>query len=221
MSPRKSKPRSSKAKGKSAGKRSAGKRSGSTSSGGGGGSSRGSGLTLDFASKLAAAGLVSKAEADAAAKQKQAAAPKPQTKPKPKAKANPGPASAKGSPGPGGLAAELRRLQGAGKAERYDTIRRWFERSRLDSAGTIPAENTEPFHFTTAHGQLARLYLDPKVRAQVVDGRAGIVAHMSNHGLAHGVLPRDLAEAVHKLFPLWLRVLKDHEGAGKYDESTR
>ncbi|MBK7830522.1 hypothetical protein [Nannocystis sp.] len=38
---------------------------------------------------------------------------------------------------------------------------------------------------------------------------------MSHHGLAHCVVPRPLAESVHQLFPLWLRVLKDHPGAGQ------
>ena len=38
---------------------------------------------------------------------------------------------------------------------------------------------------------------------------------MSHHGLAHCVVPRPLAEAIHDIFPLWLRVLKDHPGAGQ------
>ncbi|MCA9713205.1 MAG: DUF2058 family protein [Myxococcales bacterium] len=199
MASRKSNTRSPKGKGRS---------------GGGGSSSKGGGLTLDFASKLAAAGLVSKDEAEAAAAQKRAQ--KPAERPT-QAPASPRPAASKPA-GPGGLAGDIERLKRAGKAERYETVRQWVTRRRLDAASPIPGEHSEPFHFTTAQGQLARLYLEADARGQVIDGQAGIIAYMSNHGIAHAVLPRELAEAIYQVIPLWLRVLKDHPGAGKYEE---
>lgn len=106
-------------------------------------------------------------------------------------------------------------LQSGNKGEAYDAIRRAVDHSRLDPAHGIPGEHAEAFHFSTAAGQLSRLTLEPEARAALTDGSAGLIAFMSHHGLAHCVVPRPLAEAVHAVFPLWLRVLKDHPGAGQ------
>jgi hypothetical protein len=59
--------------------------------------------------------------------------------------------------------------------------------------------------------------LEPEARDHLGDGSAGIVAFMSHHGLAHCVVPRVLAEDIARLFPFWLRVLKDHPGAGQQE----
>jgi len=56
-----------------------------------------------------------------------------------------------------------------------------------------------------------------RVQAALAAGEAGIIAFMSNHGLAHAVVPATLAADVGGLFPLWLRVLKDHPGAGQVE----
>lgn len=101
------------------------------------------------------------------------------------------------------------------KGEAYDAIRRAVEAHRLDPAHGIPGEHATPFHFSTATGQLSRLTLEPQAHTALTEGQAGLIAFMSHHGLAHCVVPRPLAEAVHELFPLWLRVLKDHPGAGQ------
>lgn len=105
----------------------------------------------------------------------------------------------------------------AGKGAAYDAIRRAVDRARLDAQLAIPSEQAEAFHFTTAAGQLSRLMLEPAVRTALADGTAGIVAFMSHHGLAHCVVPRPLADDIFKVFPLWLRVLRDHPGAGQQE----
>jgi hypothetical protein len=108
-------------------------------------------------------------------------------------------------------------LQKAGKGAAYDAIRRLIERARIDPLHAIPGEQAEAFHFTTASGQLSRLMLEPEARTQLGDGTAGIVGFMSHHGLAHCVVPRIVAEDIARLFPFWLRVLKDHPGAGQQE----
>jgi hypothetical protein len=108
-------------------------------------------------------------------------------------------------------------LQKAGKGAAYDAIRRLIERARIDPLHAIPGEQAEAFHFTTASGQLSRLMLEPEARTQLADGLAGIVGFMSHHGLAHCVVPRVVAEDIARLFPFWLRVLKDHPDAGQQE----
>ncbi len=173
---------------------------------------------LDLKAKLAAAGLVSQADV-AAAERKGRTGPKGQDR-----KASP-PDRRGDRPDnrqrqqpqaqPQKPLLDVAALQRAGKGEAYDAIRRVVDRLRLDPAHGIPGEHAEPFHFTTAAGNLSRLTLDPPVRDQVTAGTAGIIAFMSHHGLAHCVVPRALAGAVYAVFPTWLRVLKDHPGAGQ------
>jgi len=160
---------------------------------------------LDLKAKLAAAGLVSQADIAASerkAKPKPGGAAKPVSKPAPKPR----------EPAHG---LDLAALRSAGKGAAYDAIRRAVDRQRLD--GPAPTAAAGPFHFTTARGQLSRLVVEPAVQAAVTDGHAGITAFMSHHGLAHAVVPRPLAEAIAELFPLWLRTLKDHPGAGQQE----
>ena len=163
---------------------------------------------LDLKAKLAAAGLVSQADI-AASERKQ----KPPGKPgggKPAHPAKP----AKPEPPKSGL--DMPALRKANKGEAYDAIRRAVDRQRLD-AGVAPPADAEPFHFTTARGQLSRLVLAPAIHRQLQSGEVGISAFMSHHGLAHAVVPRPLAEAVAELFPYWLRTLQGHPGAGQLE----
>jgi hypothetical protein len=154
---------------------------------------------LDLKAKLAAAGLVTQEQIAAAERKNH------NKKPPAQPKAPPAPKS--------GL--DVAALKKAGKSELYDATRRVVDRTRLDPAGALPSERAEAFHFTTQTGGLARLTLEPEVTAQVVDGRAGIVAYMSHHGLAHCVVPRVVAEDLAAVSPPWLRVLKDHPAAGQ------
>lgn len=162
---------------------------------------------LDLKAKLAAAGLVTRSEIEAL--EKRGKGPKEGPKKRPEG-------AGKGG-GPRGPRLDLRALEEANKGARYDAIRRAVEAHRLDSAGPIPSATAELFHFTTQGGQLSRLYVEPPVQAALTAGEAGIIAFMSNHGLAHAVVPATLAADVAGLFPLWLRVLKDHPGAGQVE----
>lgn len=173
---------------------------------------------LDLKAKLAAAGLVTPAEVAAAERK---SGPRGPARAGPDQGRNPGPGKparpAANKPAAPRSGLDIPALQKAGKGAAYDAIRRVLERARLDPMRTIPGEHAEAFHFTTASGQLSRLMLEPEARAQLGDGSAGIVAFMSHHGLAHAVVPRPLAEDIARLFPLWLRVLKDHPGAGQQE----
>jgi hypothetical protein len=186
---------------------------------------------LDLKAKLAAAGLVSAADV-AAAERKGSRAPtspkgqdrkassqgppaRPERQPDRANRDNPPRAAATKQPARTGL--DVVALKRGGKGEAYDAIRRAVERARLDPLRAIPGEHASAFHFTTASGQLSRLMLEPDAHAGLADGSAGIIAFMSHHGLAHCVVPRALAEAVHEVFPLWLRVLHGHPGAGQQE----
>ena len=153
---------------------------------------------LDLKSKLAAAGLVTKEDVERVEKGKAGK----------KKKRRGGRAQAKG-----GLA--VAELRDKGKGERYEAIRRAVERGRLDDPARPPTEQAQPFHFATDKGQVGRLVLEADVIGWIRDGSAGIVAYMSNHGLAHAAVPAALAREVAELFPLWLRVLEGHAGAGQ------
>ena len=193
---------------------------------------------LDLKAKLAAAGLVSAADVAAAERKDRKPGPRDHAGPRnhsatgnrstgtnpgnhsaagnrSAARNNAGPRERAGQPARPGL--DVVALKRAGKGEGYDAIRRAVDRGRLDPVRAIPGEAATAFHFMTATGQLSRLMLEPDVHLQLAAGTAGIIAFMSHHGLAHSVVARPLAEAVAEVFPLWLRVLKDHPGAGQLE----
>lgn len=163
---------------------------------------------LDLKSKLAAAGLVTKEDVARAEKAKQGGKRK-------KKRGGRGPG--KGGDGPPRL--RIKQLRDKPKGEQYDAVRRFIERVRLEDPGRLPTEAAKPFHFSTAKGQIGRMVLEPEVYGWVTDGGAGIVAYMSNHGLAHAAVPSAAARDLAELFPLWLRVLKGHPGAGALEQA--
>lgn len=158
---------------------------------------------LDLKSKLAAAGLVTKEDIERVDKPKGGG----------KHRGARERASSKGNGGAPRLAVASLRSQS--KGAQYDAVRRFVERVRLDDPARPPTEQAQTFHFSTAKGQIGRLVLEPELLAAVREGRAGLVAYMSNHGLAHAVVPAAAANDLFELFPLWLRVLKGHAGAGR------
>lgn len=188
---------------------------------------------LDLKAKLAAAGLVTPAELAAAERKSGPRGPQqgqnpgqnpgqnrgqnPGQNPGPIPRAQAPQSAARGKPPAPRSGLDVPALQKAGKGAAYDAIRRLIERARVDPLLAIPGEQAEAFHFTTASGQLSRLMLEPEARTQLGDGSAGIVAFMSHHGLAHCVVPRVVAEDIARLFPYWLRVLKDHPEAGQQE----
>ena len=116
-----------------------------------------------------------------------------------------------------GQKSPLAALRDKPKAEVYDGVRRWVEKVRLDTTGGTPSADARVFHFPESSGRIGRLVLEPDVGEKLDKGQAGIIAFMSNHGLAHAVVPADGARAVADLMPSWLRVLKDDDRAGKID----
>ena len=95
------------------------------------------------------------------------------------------------------------KLKGLPKAEQYELIRLWVTRNRLDKG-----IGTEKFFFEKADKSVSWLSLETSVITQVQSGDAGLIAFMSNSGLAHAVVPRDIAEDIVEIFPDWSRVLK-------------
>ena len=162
---------------------------------------------LDLKAKLAAAGLVSREALEAEERRAKEKAEK--------AKARAEKAKAGGGRAASGL--DMAALASAGKGARYEAIRRAVEGQRLDSPGPVPSASAEPFHFTAQGGGIARIYCEPRAQAALAEGAAGVVAFMSNHGLAHAAVPRALAADVGALFPLWLRVLNAPPGAGQIE----
>lgn len=70
--------------------------------------------------------------------------------------------------------------------------------NRLDKPGLTDIDD-EKFFFEV-DGQLTWLTLKPDVVEAIKTGQAGIVAYMSNHGLIHAVVKRDIAEDVKSVF---------------------
>jgi hypothetical protein len=167
---------------------------------------------LDLKSKLAAAGLVTKEDIERAERPRKAAG---EQKGRGRSGGKGQGAKAGGKGGAPRLAVASLRQQK--KGEQYDAVRRFVERVRLDDPARPPTEQAQTFHFSTAKGQIGRLVLEPDVLGWVQDGSAGLVAYMGNHGLAHAIVPGAAARELAELFPLWLRVLKDHPGAGRIE----
>ncbi|MEM9455159.1 MAG: hypothetical protein AAGF11_13340 [Myxococcota bacterium] len=170
---------------------------------------------LDLKSKLAAAGLVTKEDVERVEKAKAGKKKRRGGRGRPEGKGAGGKGA--GGKGPGRKRLPVAELRTKKKGEQYDAVRRVIDRERLDDPARPPSEQAQTFHFSTAKGQVGRLVLEPDVVGWVKDGSAGIVAYMSNHGLAHVPVPAAVAREVAELFPLWLRVLKGDPKAGRLE----
>jgi len=162
---------------------------------------------LDLKAKLAAAGLVSKADIERAEAAR-------------KGKAGKGKRPSGGPSEPRTPQLPVASLQGKPKGEIYEVVRRWIEQIRIDGSAAAPSDEAKAFHFSTAAGKIGRLVLEPDIAAQLEDGRAGLVSYMSNHGLAHAVVPAPAAQQLVQVMPLWLRVLAGDERAGLTEEKA-
>jgi len=165
---------------------------------------------LDLKAQLAAAGLVTKEEVEAA----EAKARKPrrgggQGSRNRGGKGGKGGKGGQSGKGRGGKGLKRAALEAAGKGERYEMIRRAVTAQRLDSAGPIPSAASEPFHFAGDGGVVGRVFVEPPLRERLEGGSAAIIAFMSNHGLAHAVVPAPLAREIAAVLPEWLRVLRE------------
>lgn len=155
---------------------------------------------LDLKAKLAAAGLVSK-EDIARAESKRGGRDRG---------AKPEPAAPCLQPKPAVLKTK-------NKGEIYDAVRKFVDRVRLDVVGAAPTDEAEQFHFPSFTGRIGRLTLEPPIVAGVRDGSSAIVAYMSNHGLAHAVVPAAAGREIAEVMPLWLRVLQGEPSAGQIE----
>lgn len=102
----------------------------------------------------------------------------------------------------------LNHLKTEAKSEQYVIIRRWVDLNRLDKEAHASLD-CEKFFFTANDNQISWLTLKKEVIDEIKKGNAALIAYMSNHGLTHAVVPRDIAEDVKEVFPEWLRVLND------------
>ncbi|MBL4818763.1 MAG: hypothetical protein JKY15_05980 [Deltaproteobacteria bacterium] len=95
------------------------------------------------------------------------------------------------------------KLKGLSKAEQYGIIRRWVDKNRLDREFA-----EEKFFFEKPDKSVSWLRVSSETLKKIQAGDAGLTAYMSNSGLAHTTLPRDIVEDIIDIFPDWLRVLK-------------
>jgi uncharacterized protein YaiL (DUF2058 family) len=102
----------------------------------------------------------------------------------------------------------LENLKNLPKSEQYVTIRKWVDINRLDKS-SVHLTDGEKFFIPTKDNQVTWLLLSSAVLEAIKNGAAGVIAYMSNHGLTHAVVPRDIAEDVEQIFPDWLKVLND------------
>ncbi len=160
---------------------------------------------LDLKAKLASAGLVSDEDIKRVEKSKRR-----------------GSSASKKKRGGGGGGKrnprlDVAKLANAPKGEVYDAVRRWVDKVRLDPSGGTPPDDARAFHFAQATGKIGRLMLAPTFISQLEKGEAGVVAFMSNHGLAHAVVPSACARLLADLNPLWLRFLDKDPRAGQVE----
>lgn len=163
---------------------------------------------LDLKAKLLQAGLVTKEQVEKVESEKAEARAR-------KAARRHGKKGRGGKPGPMSederWAKRVDELREAPKSEQYDAIRGWVQRTRLDQVKGLPSDDADRFHFTKHDGHISWLTLEPDVKQAVSEGKAGIIAFMSHNGLAHCVVPRDVALDVGKVRPEWVRHLDGFE----------
>lgn len=106
-------------------------------------------------------------------------------------------------------AAHREKLKKLPRPEQFILIRKWVQLNRLDKARTLD-ENCQKFYFHKEDDRITWLSLDPAVIEKINNGSAAIITYMSNSGLSHAVVPREIAVDVAEVFPNWIRVLKPH-----------
>lgn len=188
---------------------------------------------LDLKAKLLAAGLVTeeqveKVEREEDEKRRKRREQREQREQRKTHGKRPPKGPGKGKKGPPAAADEradqerwqkrLAALKEGGKSEQYDAIRTWVQRTRIDAVKAIPTEAAERFHFARHDEGIASLTLEPEVRAKLLDGSAGICVFMSNNGLTHCVVPRDVALDIGAVRPEWVRVLDGFDIVPNRDE---
>lgn len=164
---------------------------------------------LDLKAKLAAAGLVS---AEDVARAEARARPKTGQKAG-RGRGRGGAKKRGGGSHERGPTLDVAALQSLDRGRQYEAIRRFVDAVRLDPLGRTPSEHARNFHFPTEAGGIGRIVIEPHLSHALGNGEAAVVAFMSNHGLAHAVVPADAARAIATLQPTWLRSLADPAAA--------
>jgi hypothetical protein len=100
----------------------------------------------------------------------------------------------------------LTQLKAAKKNDQYIIIRKWVDFNRLDKPASLSLD-CEKFFISTHDQQVTWLSLTKEVIQEITSGKAGVISYMSNYGLTHAVVPREIAEDVGEVFPDWLKVL--------------
>lgn len=97
------------------------------------------------------------------------------------------------------------KLKLMGKPEQYTLIRKWVNINRLDKARLLD-DGSEKFYFHKEDNSITWLSLDKGTVEKINSGEAAIISYMSNSGLSHAVVPREIAEDIRHVFPAWIRV---------------
>lgn len=97
----------------------------------------------------------------------------------------------------------VRQLRGCSKNEQYQKIAKWVKINRLDRSTDLA--KAQKFYFGSQDGRAAWLTVDEISISALQSGEAVIMAFMSNQGLAHAVMPKEIARDVAVIFPDWIR----------------
>jgi hypothetical protein len=156
---------------------------------------------LDLKAKLAAAGLVTDKEIEDAQKRRPSKSSRPSHGSSKSSTRSNGPRPNKGPKKAPKL--DVASVTAQPRGEQYVEVRRVVEATRLDAAGPAPSERARAFHFPKPDGTVGRLFVEAAAADALEGGRAKIVGYMSNHGVAHAVVPTAVADAVVQIFPEW------------------
>jgi uncharacterized protein YaiL (DUF2058 family) len=166
---------------------------------------------LDLRAQLLKAGLVSKEQADKA--EKEAATKKSNVKAASK-KMMKVSVEERGSRSKESFEEMRRRkqldaLKQMDKNQKFDVIRRWVMLNRLDGENSSIGEPLERFFFEQMDQSVGWLMLPASLIERLKNGKAGVMAFMSHHGLAHAVVANDIIVDVREVFPEWIRFFEN------------
>ena len=97
----------------------------------------------------------------------------------------------------------VRKLRGCSKGEQYQKIAKWVRLNRLDKG--VNLAEAEKFYFKAEKDTASWLTIEKSTIEAIRAGKAVVMAFMSNQGLAHAVMPADIARDVGAVFPEWIR----------------
>lgn len=96
----------------------------------------------------------------------------------------------------------VKKLRSCGKGEQYQKIAKWVKLNRLDRGGKT--DKAEKFYFTSHDKRATWLLIENETAEAVKSGNAVVMAYMSHQGMAHAIMPKEIAQDVGTLFPDWI-----------------